>query len=173
MHDMIGDNEDSLTFNLLGIFIVLISIIFDGIHANCQEYILKARHKDTALELLVYSNFIAGILAGIISLISGEYPGIMEFIKKYDPRILLLWFSIRVACLYIGVSAFIAFTKKFGAVYAVTITTVRKILTVLLSYVFYPTQKPFTDQHLYGTLTFAVAMMLNGFGAKQRKTRTK
>lgn len=158
-----------MTWNLGGIIVVLISIIFDGIHANCQEFILRARHKDTALELLVYSNFFAGIFAGFVSIIAGEIPGLIQFIDVHDPILLLSWFSIRVICLYIGVSAFIAFTKKFGAVYAVAVTTVRKILTVLLSYVFYPTQKPFTSQHLLGTFLFAAAMILNGFGVNRHK----
>merc|ERR1712087_1011591 len=83
---------------------------------------------------------------------------------------LLLWFVGRVACLYIGVSAFVVFTKRFGAVFAVTITTVRKILTVLLSYVFYPGKKQFIPmQHGVSTLLFVLSLTLWGYGTVKKK----
>merc|ERR1712176_392007 len=139
----VGDSND-LNFNILGIVVVCVSLIFDAIHANSQQYILQAKtERDTTSELLVYSNLIAGFFVFVISFCYGE---INEIVYDYlptqqvdEPNVLFdlcAWFVGRVACLYIGVSAFVVFTKRFGAVFAVTITTIRKILTVLLSYAF-------------------------------------
>eukprot|EP01083_Nonionella_stella_P070222 187782_1 len=173
-----GDSND-LNFNVLGIVVVLLSLLFDAIHANSQQYILQAKtERDTTMELLVYSNLIAGVLAGVVSLLTGE---IDDMFHQYLPQQpdntlykLFMWFLIRVACLYIGVSAFVVFTKRFGAVFAVTITTVRKILTVLLSYVFYPGKKAFIPiQHGTGTALFVLSLSLWGYGTVKKKETNK
>eukprot|EP00483_Globobulimina_turgida_P011614 UN11636 len=170
----LGDSHQ-LNFNVLGIIVVLLSLIFDAIHANSQQYILQAKtERDTTMELLVYSNIIAGVFAFIVSLFLGE---LNEFYYDYLPQQadnvlskLLLWFLVRVMCLYVGVSAFVVFTKRFGAVFAVTVTTVRKILTVLLSYVFYPGKKAFIPvQHGTGTVLFILSLTLWGYGSVKKK----
>ena len=125
-----GDAND-LNFNVFGIIAVIISLLFDAIHANSQQYILQAKtERDTTMELLVYSNLIAGVLALIVSFCYGEvneivYTYLPEHVDEDVLHKLFLWFVGRVACLYVGVSAFVVFTKRFGAVFAVTITTCR------------------------------------------------
>ena len=53
---------------------------------------------------------------------------------------------------------------------SVTITTIRKILTVLLSYVFYPGMKEFIPmQHGVGTLLFVLSLTLWGYGTVKKK----
>merc|ERR1712154_723935 len=172
-----GDAND-LNFNMLGIVVVLLSLVFDAIHANSQQYILQAKtERDTTMELLVYSNLIAGVLAMIVSFLTGEITQICyEYLPKQPDNTLnklFIWFIGRVACLYIGVSAFVVFTKRFGAVFAVTITTIRKILTVLLSYAFYPGKKQFIPmQHGIGTLLFVISLSLWGYGTIKKKEMT-
>jgi len=169
-----GDSND-LNFNVLGIIVVLLSLIFDAIHANSQQYILQAKtERDTTMELLVYSNMIAGVLAIIISVITGEITQIYyEYLPSQPDNTLsklFIWFLVRVCCLYVGVSAFVVFTKRFGAVFAVTITTIRKILTVLLSYAFYPDKKAFIPiQHGTGTILFILSLSLWGYGTVKKK----
>mmetsp|Transcript_40397 Transcript_40397/g.35635 ORF Transcript_40397/g.35635 Transcript_40397/m.35635 type:complete len:526 (-) Transcript_40397:343-1920(-) len=169
-----GDAND-LNFNVLGIVVVLISLIFDAIHANSQQYILQAKTaRDTTMELLVYTNLMAGVIAFVISFLMGEINEInYEWLPSQPDDTmnkLLLWFVGRVACLYIGVSAFVVFTKRFGAVFAVTITTIRKILTVGLSYVFYPGKKVFIPmQHGTGAILFVISLILWGYGSVEKK----
>jgi len=170
----LGDSND-LNFNVLGIIVVLLSLVFDAIHANSQQYILQAKtERDTTMELLVYSNLIAGVLAMIVSFLTGEITQICyEYLPKQPDNTLnklFIWFLVRVACLYIGVSAFVVFTKRFGAVFAVTITTIRKIMTVGLSYIFYPGKKSFIlIQHGTGTVLFVLALTLWGYGTIKKK----
>lgn len=116
-----GDAND-LNFNALGIVVVLVSLIFDAIHANSQQYVLQAKtERDTTMELLVYSNLLASAMAFVVSFCTGE---IVQIQYEYIPiqpagtaAKLLMWFVIRVACLYVGVSAFVVFIKRFGAVF--------------------------------------------------------
>jgi len=170
----LGDAND-LNFNVLGIVVVLISLIFDAIHANSQQYILQANTKrDTTMELLVFTNLIAGVVALAVSVATGEVGQIANEYLPSQPegtlRKLFLWFAVRVGCLYVGVSAFVVFTKRFGAVFAVTITTIRKVMTVLLSWVFYPGKKQFVPmQHGSGTLLFMLSLVLWGYGSVKKK----
>ena len=118
----LGDAND-LNFNVLGIIVVVVSLLFDAIHANSQQYILQAKtERDTTMELLVYSNLIAGVLAFVVSYCYGEISEIVNvYLPEQDDGVfhaLSVWFVGRVACLYIGVSAFVVFTKRFGAVFA-------------------------------------------------------
>jgi len=163
----LGDSITTLHFNVLGIVIVCISLVFDSMHANSQEYTLRM-HNDTTLELLVYSNLLSSILAGFVGVISGEIIPLIKYFEVHNVYHALGWSFIRAACLYIGVAAFVVFTKKFGAVAAVTVTTVRKILTVLLSYLLCPTMKGFTAQHSAGTVLFILSLLLSAFGAKNK-----
>eukprot|EP00485_Elphidium_margaritaceum_P023183 CAMPEP_0202711478 /NCGR_PEP_ID=MMETSP1385-20130828/23282_1 /ASSEMBLY_ACC=CAM_ASM_000861 /TAXON_ID=933848 /ORGANISM="Elphidium margaritaceum" /LENGTH=496 /DNA_ID=CAMNT_0049371225 /DNA_START=58 /DNA_END=1548 /DNA_ORIENTATION=- len=171
----LGDAND-LNFNVLGIAVVLVSLIFDAIHANSQQYILQARtERDTTMELLVYTNLMAGAMALVMSLLVGEVTEIHFEYLPHQPQgtaqRLLVWFVVRVACLYLGVSAFVVFTKRFGAVFAVTVTTIRKIMTVFLSYVFYPGKKVFIPmQHGTGTLLFILALLFWGYGGVAKKS---
>jgi len=170
----LGDAND-LNFNVLGIVVVLVSLIFDAIHANSQQYILRAKtERDTTMELLVFTNLIAGVVALAVSVATGEVGQIANVYLPSQPegtlRRLFLWFGVRVGCLYVGVSAFVVFTKRFGAVFAVTITTIRKVMTVLLSWVFYPGKKQFVPmQHGSGTLLFMLSLMLWGYGSVKKK----
>ena len=55
-----------------------------------------------------------------------------------------------------------------------TITTIRKILTVLLSYVFYPGKKLFIiEQHGTGTILFILSLILWGYGTIKKKEENK
>jgi len=173
-----GDAND-LNFNALGIVVVVVSLIFDAVHANAQQFVLQAQtERDTTMELLVYSNLLAGCMAFAVSFCSGE---VIEIQYEYIPSQpagtaskLVMWFVVRVACLYLGVSAFVVFIKRFGAVFGVTVTTVRKILTVLLSYVFYPGKKAFIPlQHGTGTVLFILSLIMAGYGSVKKKEREK
>jgi len=173
-----GDAND-LSFNALGIVVVSVSLIFDAIHANAQQLVLQAQtERDTTLELLVYSNLLAAAMAFVVSFCCGEVTQIQyEYLPAQPPSTalrLFLWFLVRVICLYVGVSAFVVFIKRFGAVFGVTITTIRKILTVLLSYVFYPGKKAFIPlQHGTGTVLFVLSLILAGYGSIKKKERQK
>jgi len=163
----LGDSVATFRFDCLGIAVVCISLIFDSIHANSQEYTLKL-HNDTTLELLVYSNLLSSILAGVIGTLSGELIPLIKYLRNYNIYYIFGWFILRAACLYIGVASFVVFTKKFGAVAAVTVTTVRKIFTVLLSYLLWPSMKAFTAQHSAGTVLFILSLILNALGVKNK-----
>lgn len=162
----VGDSVDQLNFHMVGIAIVLISLIFDAIHANSQEKILDNKKCDTKSELLIYSNMFGGIMAAIASVVCMETAPLIQYLYTIDVRYLLLWFFFRVFLLYVGVSAYVGFTKKFGVVRAVMITTIRKILTVFISFFMFP-NKIFTGYHSFGVLFFCFALIFQVLSRKK------
>lgn len=164
----LGDTQEALRFNMVGTTAVVLSLVFDSCHSNYQQYVLQL-HRDTILELLVYSNFIAAVMATVVGLLALEAGDLYMFMLSHSFVDVMSWFVVRVVCLYIGVSAYAAFSKKFGAVAVTTVTTIRKILTVILSYLLWPEAKSFAKQHAIGTLLFFMSMAVNLWGIREKE----
>ena len=61
---------------------------------------------------------------------------------------------------FLGVYCVAALTKRFGAITSAITSTVRKGLTLLLSYVFYPDDKAITIWHVFGGSIFMWALFI-------------
>jgi len=62
-----------------------------------------------------------------------------------------------------------ALTERFGAITSAITSTVRKGLTLLLSYVFYPDDKEITFWHLFGGSIFMWALFVRSLGRGKSK----
>ncbi|VDO50230.1 unnamed protein product [Onchocerca flexuosa] len=62
-------------------------------------------------------------------------------------------------CGYLGLNAVLSLVRTQGAFTAVTITTIRKAVTITLSFLFF--SKPFVSQYLWGGLLILIAIYLN------------
>jgi len=81
-----------------------------------------------------------------------------------------LLFILRGIALYFGARTFITVINGFGAYTATSMTTIRKVVTVLLSFILI--SKPFTSKYVYGLLLFIGGLY---FGLKKKpvpKTNT-
>merc|ERR1712228_373241 len=58
-----------------------------------------------------------------------------------------------------GVNVVLALVQSFGALVAVTVTTCRKAVTIVLSFVFFA--KPFTSQYVWSGLLVLLGIYLN------------
>jgi len=65
---------------------------------------------------------------------------------------------------FLGVSCVAALTERFGAITSAITSTVRKGLTLFLSYVFYPDDKKITFWHLFGGSIFMWALFVRSLG---------
>ena len=96
---------------------------------------------------------------------TGELWPAMAFCSKYPIAYSL--FLLRGACIYVGVVFFITLIKRFDVVVANSVTTVRKIMTVVLSFILFP--KPLTIVYLYGIGVFSVGVYVNLQVLRERK----
>jgi adenosine 3'-phospho 5'-phosphosulfate transporter B3 len=145
----LGDVSASPKFEYLGIVIVLLSLVGDSLHSNSQETLLQD-HKASIRETMVYSNLFSAMCCFIVCLLNGELVAALAFCRA-NP---VVWVLIPAQALlqYLGVLCFVTSIQRFGVVLATTVTTVRKILTVLLSFFIYP--KPFNQKYLFGIVLF-------------------
>ncbi|VDM92024.1 unnamed protein product [Litomosoides sigmodontis] len=94
------------------------------------------------LGLMIYGNFLDGFY------FFSKHP-----LQTYGYGIL---FSISG---YLGVNAVLSLVRTQGALTAVTVTTVRKAITITLSFLFF--SKPFVIHYLWGGLLIVIAIYLN------------
>jgi len=92
--------------------------------------------------------------------IIGEFfTGYSFLIQQGSLPILMLFFVFSCAG-FLGVYCVAALTKRFGAITSAITSTVRKGLTLLLSYVFYPDDKAITIWHVFGGSIFMWALFI-------------
>ena len=163
----LGDTELSTDVGVpvTGIVIVLLSLVGDALHSTTQDSLLR-EHKASTSETMLFTNFFAAIASLVYILVTGELWEAIAYCQAY-PRAYGL-FVLRSAVIYMGVLCFILMIKAFGVVVATGVTTVRKILAILLSFLFFP--KPWSSKYFYGGLLFAASLLLSIQDQRHKKT---
>lgn len=152
----LGDIDTAPEFDMWGIGVVLLSLIGDALHSNSQESVLRT-HRAGLHETMLFSNLFSAACVFVVCLLSGELFEAIAFCHERPFSYVL--FVSRALVIYWGVLCFVTLIKGFGVVLATTITTVRKILSVLLSFVIFP--KPFSFKHFIGLTAFIIGLALN------------
>lgn len=68
---------------------------------------------------------------------------------------------------YLGVNVVLSLVRTSGALLAVTVTTVRKAITIILSFILFA--KPFTIIYVWGGLIILLAIYLNLYNKNRSK----
>ena len=151
-----GDAHSEPNFNISGIIVVLLSLAFDSIQANAQEKVLKGC---PITEAILFSNFFSAVMALGWTFISGELGSALAFCALHPATYYL--FIVRALICYLGVACLLLQIQLFGAVTANVITTCRKIITILLSFLAFA--HPLSFMHGFGLLCFTLAAAVNEF----------
>lgn len=154
------------TFNPVGLILVSLSVIADSITPNMQESLFK--QGCSRLEVTLYSNFFTLVAMTVTTLLSGDLVGIVK--HAMEDRQLMMYMIIYTTIAYVAISAFMSIVKRFGAVVGVLLSTARKGMTLVLSFLLFP--KAFSWCYAVGA-----ALVLGGLMAsslmKQRKKAKK
>ncbi|KAK9464768.1 UAA transporter [Lipomyces arxii] len=123
--------------SLYGLLLLGINLLFDGLTNSVQDYIFQTQPNVSGPKLMCGINMMATILTSIFLLtpLTTQLPSALEFFKLY-PQVLydILLFSL---CGAVG-QLFIFFTmSKFGSLTLVTITVTRKMISMLLSVIWF------------------------------------
>jgi len=151
----LADSEVSPNFNHTGVILISLALCADAVIGNVQEKAMVMYDAPNG-EVVLYSYAIGFvyILCGL--LISGGFFEAFYFclqnpLRTYGYAIL---FSLSG---YFGISYVLTLVRVFGALVAVTVTTCRKAVTIVLSFIFFT--KPFTV-----TYVWAGVIVLFGIG---------
>lgn len=149
---------------LLGLALSVCCLLSQALQNNLQDRLLRDYGADVH-EAVVFSNGFGFCCVLVLTLCTGELPVACAYFSRSGalPPLLLL---LRSASFYVGALLYTMLLKRAGAVTAVTVGMVRKILTVLVSYLLFP--KPFSAECGWGLVCMLVALTLDTQAHHQR-----
>jgi len=161
----LADNQVSPNFSAKGYVLITLALIADAVIGNVQEKAMKA-HSASNSEVVLYSYFIGCgyIFIGVIA--TGQLVEAFTFFAEH-PVETYGYATIFSITGYLGVNIVLTLVKRFGALIAVTVTTCRKAVTIILSFVLFT--KPFTTQYVWSGLIVLLGIYLNVYSKNQRQ----
>lgn len=153
--------------SMFGFFLLFASLFMDGVTGPMQER-LVARHNPSTHQLMFWQNLCSVAWLAVGSVVTGEATGAIEFIARF-PVVLqdIMLFSIVSA---LGQNFIFYTVRNFNSLIVTTITTTRKMFTVLLSIFVY--QHVMVMRQWVGLLLVFVAIAWEA-AAKQRAKKAK
>ncbi|XP_069814142.1 adenosine 3'-phospho 5'-phosphosulfate transporter 2 isoform X2 [Dendropsophus ebraccatus] len=163
----LADSTVAPNFNLTGVLLISLALCADAVIGNVQEKAMKL-HNGSNSEMVLYSYSIGFvyILLGL-AITSGLAPAV-SFCSKYPFKTYGYAFFFSLTG-YFGISFVLALIKLFGALVAVTVTTGRKAMTIVLSFLFFA--KPFTIQYIWSGLLVVLGIFLNVYSKNMDKMK--
>lgn len=161
----LGDLRGKNKFSVSGIIAVISSLCIDAFASNMEDKIMSVYGASQDETIFVLYGF-ASILFGSISIINGEMKdGIARCIENPVSVVYILIFSLLGA---LGIQFVYLIMKVFGSLFTVTVTSVRKALTVVTSFIMFP-DKHFTIFHAASIIMLSIGTSINIYN----KTRSK
>lgn len=145
--------------SMYGLFLLTINLLFDGLTNSTQDHIFHTQPTITGPKMMCGINVMSTIFtsAFLLSPFSSEFSNALQFFSEY-PAVLrdILLFSV---CGAIG-QVFIFYTlSKFGSLTLVTVTVTRKMMSMLLSVIWF-------NHALSAGQWFGVLMVFGGVGGE-------
>eukprot|EP00985_Skeletonema_marinoi_P019854 scaffold11522_cov148-Skeletonema_marinoi.AAC.5 len=152
-----------MKFDATGLALVSGSVVADAILPNAQERLF--RQGSSRLEVTVFSNLFTFLAMAFITLSNGT---LFKFAKVMaQDHTIALYFGVYTVLSYISISCYMTLVKRFGGVTAVLLTTARKAMTLVLSFILFP--KGFSWLYVHGSLLVLGACMVASIFKKLEK----
>jgi len=145
---------DPLQFDPTGLLLVSGSVVADAILPNAQEHLFK--DGSSRLEVTVFSNLFSFLGMTVVILGNGTLVQFVRVVR--GDSTLAMYFCVYTVLSYVSISCYMTLVKRFGGVTAVLLTTARKAMTLVLSFLLFP--KGFSWLYVYGSLLVLGAVMV-------------
>jgi drug/metabolite transporter (DMT)-like permease len=122
-------------FDPIGVLFISLALLVDGFIGNVQQRTFVAHPDITPSEMIYRTKAIAAALSLVMFVVSGELPVAVDFYSR-NPHALVGVGTYSVVGV-LGETFVMAMIKRFGALAAVITTSVRKALTMILSFVMF------------------------------------
>jgi len=141
----LGNTSDGFDFQFKGVFLILCALMADAVIGNVQEKVL-VQHDASTTEMIYYTKLIGLVYIFIALIVKGELASAFNFcLSRPSTYLFMMAFSV-IGC--IGEQFVMVIIKRFGALIAVISTSLRKMFSIMLSFLVYP--KPFAFAYLVG-----------------------
>jgi len=161
----LADSAVSPNWDFRGYAMISLALVADAIIGNVQEKAMKA-YKASNSEVVFYSYFIGSAYLLVGTVLSGEIFEAFVFFAKH-PVQTYGYAAIFSILGYLGISVVLTLVRTQGALIAVTVTTTRKAVTIVLSFIFFA--KPFTVNYLFSGVLVLLAIYLNVYSKNSAK----
>ena len=137
----------------LGLTLSLITIGIGAFQSNVTDRILRD-YGATVGENMLWTNAVGAIFIFFFVVLLEPHA----FMFFWDTPLYFMLLTFRSVSFFFGAWLYTIIVKHFGAVPAVAITTTRKLLTVIGSFVFFANDKPFTTTYAIALGLFVLAV---------------
>ncbi|GMN32378.1 hypothetical protein TIFTF001_003635 [Ficus carica] len=152
----LADAQTSPNFHIFGVVMISGALIMDAFLGNVQEAIFTTNPDTTQMEMLFCSTVVGLPFLLPPMILTGELFKAWTSCSEHPYVYGVLVFEAMAT--YIGQVSVLSLVALFGAATTAMITTARKAVTLLLSYMIFT--KPLTDQHGIGLLLMSMGIML-------------
>ncbi|KAF6203320.1 hypothetical protein GE061_003738 [Apolygus lucorum] len=152
----LADSQISPNFSLVGVAMISCALLCDAAIGNVQEKSMKT-YAASNTEVVLYSYSIGLLYLFVVMLFTGDFwNGVVFCADKPQMYGYAFLFSLSG---YLGVNVVLTLVRTCGALAAVTVTTCRKAVSIIISFIFF--SKPFTIQYLWAGLLVVLGIYLN------------
>ncbi|MBA0611131.1 hypothetical protein Godav_011835 [Gossypium davidsonii] len=152
----LADAQTSPSFSVIGVIMVIGALVMDSFLGNLQEAIFNMNPETTQMEMLFCSTVVGLPLLIPPMVLTGEvfeaWNSCSEHLYVYGVLV------FEALATFIGQVSVLSLIAIFGAATTAMVTTARKAVTLLLSYMIFT--KPLTQQHGTGLILIAMGITL-------------
>lgn len=161
----LADSTVQPEFNHTGVVLISMALCADAVIGNVQEKAMKA-HKSSNTEVVLYSYSIGFVYIFVGLILSGGLGPAFKFCAQNPFQAYGLSFLFSISG-YLGITFVLTLIKAFGALLAVTVTTGRKAVTMVLSFIFFA--KPFTIHYVWSGFIVLLGIFLNVYSKNETR----
>lgn len=163
----LADAQTSPNFSMIGVIMISGALIMDSFLGNLQEAIFTMNPETTQMEMLFCSTVVGLPMLIPPMLLTGELFKAWNSCSQHLYVYGVLVFEAMAT--FIGQVSVLSLIALFGAATTAMVTTARKAVTLLLSYLIFT--KPLTEQHGTGLLLIAMGITLKLLPADNKPTK--
>eukprot|EP00753_Platysulcus_tardus_P013831 PLAT3871.3.p1 GENE.PLAT3871.3~~PLAT3871.3.p1 ORF type:complete len:258 (+),score=123.25 PLAT3871.3:320-1093(+) len=152
----LGDAAVHPNFNPWGIFLISGALVADAFIGNYQEKTMKTYGVQSG-EMVVLSKVIGFFYLLVVSAALGQLQaGVRALLKQPETLPMMLLYSMLG---FVGENFVMLLVQRFGALVAVTTTSCRKAVSIIISFLVFP--KPYTHAYALATLCVFGGIAIN------------
>ncbi|CAH1412070.1 unnamed protein product [Lactuca virosa] len=152
----LADANTSPNFSIIGVLMVSGALVMDSFLGNFQEAIFTMNPDTTQMEMLFCSTVVGLPFLIPPMILTGELFKAWSSCSKHPYVYGVLVFEAMAT--FIGQVSVLSLIAIFGAATTAMVTTARKAVTLLLSYLIFT--KPLTEQHCTGLILMSMGIVL-------------
>ncbi|KAI8545216.1 hypothetical protein RHMOL_Rhmol07G0023900 [Rhododendron molle] len=152
----LADAQTSPNFSSIGVFMVSGALLMDAFLGNLQEAIFTMNPETTQMEMLFCTTLVGMPFLIPPMLVTGEFFEAWASCSQHLYVYGVLIFEAMAT--FVGQVSVLSLIAIFGAATTTMVTTARKAVTLLLSYLIFT--KPLTEQHVTGLLLMSMGILM-------------